>query len=68
MNIEYLIGGQLATLVVYGIPHGSYQYQILFDDGSLYQPQELYRTASEAFKVGRERIKLVNRYQSSDNE
>ena len=68
MNIEYLIGGQIATLLVHGNPHGSYQYQILFADGSLYQPQELYPTASEAFKVGQERIKLVNRYQSSDNE
>ncbi len=56
MNIQYLIGGQIATLIVYCTPHSSYQYQILLADGSLYQPQELYSTPEGALKVGLERI------------
>ena len=60
MNIEYLIGGHIATLLVFCTPHSSYQYQILFADGSLFQPQELYPTASLAFKAGREITNLVN--------
>ena len=54
MNIPYLIVGQIATLLVYGTPRSYYQYQILFSDGSLYQPQELYPTAEGALKVGLE--------------
>ncbi len=61
MNLQYLIAGPIVTLVVYGTPHCSYQYQILFSDGSLYQPQELYPTAEGALKVGRERLDLVKR-------
>ncbi len=39
-----------------------YQYQILFQDGFLFQPQELYTNVSIALEVGLERISLVNRY------
>lgn len=68
MNIEYLIGSHIATLLVYSAPHSLYQYQILFKDGSLFQPQELYAKASLALEVGLERMTLVNRYQPSDND
>ena len=68
MNIEYLIGGNIATLLVYSTPHFLYQYQILFKDGSLFQPHELYSSSSVALEVGLERINLVNRYQLSDND
>ena len=68
MKIEFLIGGNIATLLVYGTPHSGYQYQILFNDGSLFQPHELYPTASLALQIGRERINLVNSYKLSDNE
>ena len=68
MNIEYLIAGHIATLLVYRNPHSAYQYQILLADGSLFQAHELYPTASLALKVGREMTELVNSYQSSDNE
>lgn len=76
MNIPYLIAGQIVTLVVYGTPHCSYQYQILFSDGSLSQPQELYPTAEAALNLGLDEIKLVkpavcqslvNNYQLSDD-
>ena len=68
MNIEYLIGGHIATLLVYSTPHSLYQYQILFKDGSLFQPQELYTNLSVALEVGLESIKFVNRYQPSDHD
>ena len=62
MSIEYLIGGTKATLLVYRTPLSYYQYQILFPDGSLFQPQELYTNLSVALEVGLERISFVNRY------
>ena len=62
MTIESLIGGNIATLLVYRTSSSSYQYQILFQDGSLFQPHELYSTASLALQVGRAKIKLVNLY------
>ena len=62
MSIEYLIGGTKATLLVYGTPLSYYQYQILWLDGSLFQPQELYTNLSVALEVGLESIKFVNRY------
>lgn len=68
MNIEFLMGGNIATLLVYGTPNSGYQYQILLADGSLFQPHELYPTASLALKVGRERINLFNRNQPSAHE
>ena len=63
MNIQYLIGGNIATLLVYGTPHSSYQYQILFKDGSLFQPHELYTFSSLALEVGLAKTRLVNSYQ-----
>ena len=68
MSIEYLIGGNIATLLVYRTPHSAYQYQILFKDGSLFHPQELYTSSSLALDVGLERTRLVNSYQAADNE
>ncbi len=68
MNIEYLIGGTKATLLVYRTPLFSYQYQILFQDGSLFQPQELYTNLSLALEVGLENIKFVHREPSSERE
>lgn len=68
MNIEYLIGGNIATLLVYSTPDSSYQYQILFADGSLDRPQELYTNVSVALEVGLESINLFNRYPSSAHE
>ena len=68
MTIEYLIGGNIATLLVYRTPYSSYQYQILFPDGSLFQSQELYTNLSVALEFGLEQLNLVNRYQPSDND
>ena len=68
MNIEFLIGGNIATLLVYGTPHSGYQYQILFNNGSLFQPHELYSTVSLALQIGRERIRLVNKHKLSEPE
>ena len=59
-SIEYLIGGNLATLLVYRTPHFFYRYQILFPDGSLFQPQELYNASSLALEVGLDMARLVN--------
>ncbi len=68
MSIEYLIGGNIATLLVYRTPHFSYQYQILFKDGSLFQPQELYNSSSLALEVGLDMARLVNSDRPSENE
>ena len=68
MIIKHLIVGNIATLLVYATPHSLYQYQILFPDGSLFQPQELYSSSSVALEVGLESLKFVNRYQPSDND
>ncbi|MBE9044943.1 hypothetical protein IQ255_11075 [Pleurocapsales cyanobacterium LEGE 10410] len=62
MVIEYLIGISGATLIVYRV--GEYfQYEIVFWDGSLYQPQEIYHESGEARDVGLESIKIVIGYQ-----
>ncbi len=68
MSIEYLIGGKIATLLVHTTPPSYYQYQILFPDGSLFQPQELYTTPSLALAVGLKSTRLVNSYQASEHE
>ncbi len=68
MSIEYLIGGKIATLLVYTTPHASYQYQILFQDGSLFQPQELYLDPFLALEAGLKSTRLVNSYQPSEHE
>jgi len=60
MIIKHLIGGNIATLLVYSTPHSYHQYQILFKDGSLFQPQELYNSSSLALEVGLDMARLVN--------
>ena len=58
MSIEYLIGGNFATLLVERTPPSSYQAQILFQDCSLFPPQELYTNLSVALEVGLDRTLL----------
>ena len=62
MKIEYLISISGAILVVYRTSNGDYQYEILFWDGTLHQPQETYSLAYRAKVVGIESIKTVIGY------
>ncbi len=62
MSIIHLVTTQAALLLVYRTSNSLYAYQILFGDGSVYTPQELYYHASTALKVGRERINIVTDY------
>ncbi len=63
MKIEYVIGIDGATLVVYCVGEKCYQYARAFWDGTLYQPQEIYDTAAKARDVAVENIKVVIGYQ-----
>jgi hypothetical protein len=62
MKLEHLICINGAVLVVYYVGDLYYQYEILFWDGSIYQPQEIYSTADKALNVGIESIKTVIGY------
>lgn len=63
MKIEYVIGIDGATLVVYRVAEKCYQYEMVFWDGTLYQPQEIYDTATSARDVAVENIFVVIGYQ-----
>jgi hypothetical protein len=62
MKIEHLMSINGAILMVYCINTSSYKYEIAFEDGSLYSPNELYYTADKALKVGVKSIKIVIGY------
>lgn len=62
MVIKHLVGIHGATLIVYRVDD-YFQYEIIFWDGSIYQPQELYETADKALNVGLDSIKTVIGYQ-----
>ncbi len=59
MTIIHLVATQSAALMVYRTSNHLYSYQILFWDGLIYTPQELYPHAYIALNVGRDRIKVV---------
>ncbi|MDJ0577987.1 MAG: hypothetical protein QNJ65_22865 [Xenococcaceae cyanobacterium MO_234.B1] len=63
MRIEHLISINGAILVVYYTSSNCYQYEIVFWDGSSYQPNELYKNADQALAVGIESIRIVIGYQ-----
>ena len=62
MKLERLISISGAVLVVYYVGDLCYQYEILFWDGSIYQPQEMYQTAEKALNIGIDSIKTVIGY------
>ena len=62
MKLEHLISIGGAILVVYRNGEGDYRYEIVFWDGTLYQPDELYQTSNRAKAVGIESIKIVIGY------
>lgn len=62
MKLERLISINGAVLVVYYIGDLCYQYEILFWDSSIHQPQEIYDTADKALDVGIESIKTTIGY------
>ena len=62
MKLEHLISINGAVLTVYYVGDFCYQYEILFWDSSIYQPQEIYETADNALSVGIESIKTVIGY------
>ena len=62
MRIIYLDASQASLLLVYTLNNSLFQYQILFKNGLLYHPQELYFTAFTALEVARERINLLTGY------
>ena len=48
MKLERLISINGAVLAVYYVGDLCYQYEILFWDSSIHQPQEIYDTADKA--------------------
>ena len=62
MKIEHLATISGAILVVYYKSDRHYQYEILFWDGSIYQPQEIYESADKALNIGVNSIKTVIGY------
>ena len=62
MKLQHLITINGAILVVYYAGDRCYQYEILFWDSSIYQPQEIYSTADKALDVGINSIKTVIGY------
>ncbi len=62
MKLEHLISINGAVLTVYYVGDLYYQYEILFWDSSIFQPQEIYDTAEEALNVGIDSIKTVIGY------
>ena len=62
MKIEHLVTISGAVLMVYYAGDLFYQYEILFWDGSIYQPREIYETANKALEIGIESIKIVIGY------
>ena len=48
MKLERLVSIDGAALAVYYVGDLYYRYEILFWDGSIYQPQEIYETADKA--------------------
>ena len=62
MKLERLVSIGGAVLVVYYVGDLYYQYEILFWDGSIYQPQEIYDTADKALSMGREMIQVTIGY------
>ena len=62
MKIEHLVTISGAVLTVYYVGDLFYQYEILFWDGSIHQPQEMYETVDEALNVGLKNIKTVIGY------
>ena len=62
MKIEHLISIDATILMVYYTSEKCYQYAIIFGDGLIYQPDEIYYTGEKALKVGRESIELLGNY------
>ena len=62
MKIEHLVTINGAILLVYYVGVRCYQYEILFWDSSIHQPQEMYETLDEALNVGIDSIKTVIGY------
>ncbi|MBW4533187.1 MAG: hypothetical protein KME09_04550 [Pleurocapsa minor HA4230-MV1] len=62
MKLERLISINGAVLVVYYVGDLYYQYEIVFWDGSIHQPQEIYETAEKALNIGLEMVKVVIGY------
>ena len=62
MKLERLVSINGAVLVVYYVGDRYYQYEILFWDSSIYQPQEMYATADKALNAGVDSIKTVIGY------
>lgn len=62
MKLEHLVTINGAVLVVYYVGDLYYQYEILFWDGSIYQPQEIYDSVKVALDVGVKSIKTTIGY------
>ena len=63
MKLEHLTSINGAVLTVYYVGDLYYQYEILFWDSSIHQPQEIYDTADKALNMGLEMVKVVIGYQ-----
>ena len=62
MKIEYLILIDNIILTVYYTSKKYFQYEIILDDGPIYQPDEIYFTAERALKSGRQSLEQLKNY------
>ncbi len=62
MSIVHLVASNDAILMVYATYDSLHSFQILFWDGLLYHPQELYPYSFTALKVAEERINHLRGY------
>ena len=62
MSIVHLVASDAAILMVYTTRNSLHAYQILFWNGLLYHPPELYPYSFTALKVAEERIHHLRGY------
>ena len=59
MSIVHLVASDAAILIVYATSNSLHSYQILFWDGLLYHPQELYPYSFTALKVAEQLLTQI---------
>ena len=59
IKLEYLVIINSYLTAVYFTPQLGWRYSIVLQDGSLFQPYDLYETSAEAYEVAKNIIYLV---------
>ena len=62
VKLERLVSINGAVLVIYYVGDRCYQYEILFWDNSIHQPQQIYESVDKALNIGIDSIKTVIGY------